>query len=81
MWFNHYCNIEKRVKHGTLGLVDVIHVQHNPFGFPSTHVGEDTRLQVANWLEYKKVQLTETWNSEEVYEPMYYYPELNNDNE
>jgi hypothetical protein len=58
LWFYNYCVIEKKQLSGnSIAIIDKYYVHHNPYGWAGTHVGEDTNLQVANWKDYKGIDL------------------------
>jgi hypothetical protein len=73
LWFYEYCIGGKRVENATMAIIDTMHVQHNPFNLPSTHVGEDPQLQVRNWKSLKGIQLKERYPGD--LGLIYYHPE------
>jgi hypothetical protein len=75
LWFWQYCIVEKRVTRNAqkvMGLIDTMHVHHNPYNLPSSHTGESPELQKANFRKFKGIELKDTWAGETV--GLIYYP-------
>jgi hypothetical protein len=63
LWFYDYCITSNRIHNATMGLIDTMHVQHNPFNLQSTHLTgaiPNITEQVVNWRETRNVELRET---------------------
>jgi hypothetical protein len=57
-----------------MGIIDTMHVLHNPLGLYSTHEGGNVKLQIENWSQHKDIQLIDTFPAENL-GLIYYFSE------
>jgi hypothetical protein len=72
MWFYHYCVDSGRIRNDTIGIIDIMHVHHNPDNIGSSHEGSNTQDQVDNWNELRGIELKETYPGKDLGE-IYYH--------
>jgi hypothetical protein len=58
LWFYHHC-IESHRVNTTMAIIDTMYIQHNPFGFKTTHTTQDISLQVHSWKKHRDIDLVD----------------------
>lgn len=63
IWYQDYC--KDRVKNNVMGVLDIMHVKHNPLRLESTNnpdsAGELMNKQVKAWKEERNITLLSNW--------------------